>query len=112
MPTASAEKFDKILANNKWTLKNGIHAGMNLMELLKLNGNDFEFYGNQSELSFIIKSEDGGKIDFKKTVITLSCSNCNNNRVFNTSILSALDIAGENLPVSVYNIMLVPAPAK
>jgi hypothetical protein len=112
MPTASAEKFDKILANNQWAMKNGVHAGMNLMELLKLNGNDFEFYGNQSELSFIIKPGSDGKIDFKKTVITLSCSNCNNNRVFNTSIVSALDIAGENLPISVYNIMLVPSPAK
>jgi hypothetical protein len=112
MPTASAEKFDKVLANNQWALKNGIHAGMNLMELLKLNGKDFEFYGNQSELSFVIKPGDDGKIDFKKTVVTLSCSNCNNNRVFNTSIVSALDIAGENLPISVYNIMLLPDPVK
>ena len=112
IPTESAQKFDKILPNNKWTLKNGIHAGMSLIDLLKLNGKDFEFYGNLSKLSFIIKSGGDDKIDFKKTVITLSCTNCNNNRLFNTSIVNALDIVGENLPMSVSNIMLLPAPAK
>jgi len=108
IPTASAAKFDKILPNNEWMLKNGIHAGMSLIELLKLNGKDFEFYGNQSELAFMVKPQDGGKIDFKKTAITLSCSNCNNNRLFNTSTLAALDIAGESLPVYVYHIIISP----
>ena len=112
IPTESAQKFDKMMSNNKWTLKNGIHAGMSLRDLLKLNGEDFEFYGNQSKLSFIIKSGNDNKIDLKKTVITLSCSNCNNNNIFNATIVNALDIAGENLPVYVSNIMLLPASAK
>ena len=109
MPTASAKKFDKILLNNQWELENGIHAGMSLIELLKLNGKNFEFYGNQSELAFMIKPDMSGKIDFKKTMITLSCSNCNNNNLFSTSTtLSALAVAGENLPVYVYNIIISP----
>ena len=109
IPTASAEKFDEILANNKWELKNGVYAGMSLIELLKLNGKDFEIYGNQSELAFMVKPGISEKIDFKKTTITLSCSNCNNNNLFSTSnTLSAMGIAGENLPIYVYNIIIYP----
>jgi len=109
IPTASAQKFDDILPNNKWELKNGIHAGMSLIDLLKLNGKDFEIYGNQSEMAFMVKPGVSETIDFKKTTITLGCSNCNNNNLFRTSTtLSALGIAGENLPVYVYNIIISP----
>ncbi len=108
IPTVSAAKFNGVLKNNLWQLKNGIYPGMSIKELLKVNEKDFEIYGNQSEMAFMVKSESSGKVDFKKTAIMLSCSNCNDDRLFNKQAVKALDLAEENLPVYVYNIIIFP----
>jgi len=108
IPTVSAAKFNGVLKNNQWQLKNGIYPGMSIKELLKINERDFEIYGNQSAQAFMVKSESSGKIDFKKTAIVLSCSNCNDDRLFNKQAVKALDLAEENLPVYVYNIIIFP----
>jgi len=110
--TVGAKDFDGVIGTNEWELKNGIYPGMNITELLKINQKDFEFYGNKSVQAFMVKPENTGKIDFKKTIITLSCSNCNNDKLFNTSALNALDVAEENLPVYVYNIIIFPEHQK
>lgn len=106
IPTVSAEKFNDVIINNKWELENGIHTGMSIKELLMLNEKDFEFYGNRSGLSFMIKPENNGKIDFKKATIMLSCSNCNNNPLFNQKLLNATEVAEENLPLYVHAIII------
>ena len=79
---------------------------MGLKELLKINTEDFEIYGNHSELALMAKPGGNGKIDFKKTAITLSCNNCNNEKIFNTSILMAMELVDENLPVYIYKILI------
>lgn len=110
--TESAKKFDGIIGINEWELTNGIYPGMGIKELLKINGADFEIFGNQSEMALVVKEGGNGKIDFKKMLITLSCSNCNDKKIFNTSFVNAMDIAGENLPVYVYNIIIFPENKK
>ncbi len=109
IPTVSAKEFNEIIGINEWELENGIHPGMGIKELLKLNERDFEIYGNQSELAFMAKPENSGKVDFKKTMIILSCTNCNNYRLFNKSAVRAMEVAEENLPMYVYNIIIFPA---
>ena len=106
--TQSSRTFDGVISINEWQLKNGIYPGMTLKELLKINEEDFEIYGNRSAMSFMIKPGSNGKIDFKKSVITLSCSNCSNEKIFNTEAVKALDIADKNLPVYVYSIIISP----
>lgn len=106
IPTASAEKFNDVIINNKWELESGIHTGMSIKELLMLNEKDFEFYGNKSELSFMVKPESNGKIDFKKATIMLSCSNCNNDPLFNHKLINATDVAEVNLPLYVHAIII------
>ena len=109
IPAESTKKFNGIISINEWELENGIYSGMSIKELLKLNEKDFEIFGNQSELAFMVKPENSGKINFKKTAIMLSCNNCNNDRLFNKSAVRALDIAEENLPMYVYHIIIFPA---
>lgn len=110
LPTVSAAKFGGVLHNNLWELKNGIYPGMGIKELLKLNENDFEVYGIHSELAFMVKPGNNGKVDFKRSAIILSCSNCNDDRLFDKTTIRALDIAGKNLPVYVYYIILFFSP--
>lgn len=109
MPTVSGQQFKGvILNNNQWELKNGIRCGLDIKELVKLNKNDFEIYGKNSEFAFIIKPVKEGAIDFSKTGIALNCFNCTNRKLFDASIVNATNVVNENLLVSVKSIFIFP----
>ena len=82
---------------------------MAIKELLKINEMDFDIYGNASELAFMVKPGENGKIDFKKTAVMLSCNNCYDNKMFNQKVVSALDVAKANLPMYVYDVIIYPS---
>ncbi len=109
LPTVNSPKREGIISNNEWKLKCGIHPGMSLEDLIKLNENDFEIYGNKSELGLMIKPGLNGKIDFKKTAVMLSCKSCNDDKFFQKQEVSALDVTRENLPMYVFDIIIYPA---
>jgi len=109
LPTAGAEKNNRLTGNNEWRFQNGIHAGMPIKELLRINEMDFDIYGTESELAFMARPEDTGKIDFKKTAIMFSCSDCDDNKLFDQQVVSALDIAKKNLPMYVYDVIIYPS---
>lgn len=106
LPTESGKNNNPLSQHNEWQLKSGIYAGMTLKDLLKINGMDFDIYGNKSELAFLIKPNDYGKIDFKKTAVMLSCHECFDNKIFNQPIVSALDVAKANLPMRVFDVVI------
>ena len=108
IPTVNSPKPEGVISNNEWKLKCGMHPGMSIKDLIKLNENDFEIYGNESELGLMIKPGANGKIDFKKTAVMLTCSNCNNDKFFEKAEVSALDVAKKNLPMYVFDIILYP----
>lgn len=108
MPTLSAVKDNGVFSNNEWRLQNGIYAGMSIQELLKLNENDFQIYGNPSELAFMVKPGEKGNVDFNKTAVMLSCKSCNTDRIFDKLTVRARDIAKENLPMFVFDIIIYP----
>lgn len=106
LPTEGAKKNNPLSQNNEWQLKNGIYPGMALIDLLKINQMDFDIYGNKSELAFIVKPNEQGKIDFKKTAVMLSCHDCFDNKIFDQKIVSALDVAKANLPMRVFDVVI------
>lgn len=106
LPTEGAKDNDPISGNNEWQLKNGMYPGMALKDLLKINEMDFDIYGNKSEMSFLVKPNVYGKIDFTKTAVMLSCHQCFDNKIFNQKEVSALDVARANLPVRVFDIVI------
>lgn len=108
MPTLSAAKNNEVFSNNEWRLQNGIYAGMSIKELIKINENDFEIYGNSSELAFMVKPGEKGNVDFTKTAVMLSCKRCNTDRIFDKLTVRARDIAKENLPMFVFDIIIYP----
>lgn len=109
LPTVNSPVREGLLSNNEWKLKCGIHPGMSLKDLIKLNESDFKIYGNQSELGLMIKPEEDGKINFKKTAIMLSCKNCNTDNFLQKQEVSALAVARQNLPMYVFDIILYPS---
>jgi hypothetical protein len=109
LPTVSAEKVNAITGNNEWQFKNGIYSGMALKELLRLNQTDFGIYGNISEFAFMVKPVADGKIDFNKTAVMLSCNNCDDIKMFNQQVISALDVARKDLPMYVNDVIIYPS---
>jgi hypothetical protein len=109
LPTEGAKNNNPLSQHNQWKLKNGIYPGMGLKDLLKINEMDFDIYGNKSELAFLAKPNPYGKVDFKKTAVMLSCHECFNNKIFNQTLVSALEIAKANLPMRVFDIVIYPS---
>ena len=109
LPTEGGCKQNTPLdGNNEWKFQNGIHSGMPIKDLLRLNEMDFDIYGNKSDLAFMVKPGGNGKINFKKTAIMLSCSDCYGNEILDQPEVSALDIAKAHLPLRVFDIIIYP----
>lgn len=109
LPTEGAKNNNPLSRHNEWQLKNGIYPGMALKDLLKINEMDFDIYGNKSELAFLAKPNQYGKVDFKKTAVMLSCHQCYDNKIFNQTLVSALDVAKANLPMRVFDVVIYPS---
>jgi len=56
----------------------------------------------------MVKPVESGKIDFNKTAVTLSCNNCQDIKMFNQQVVSALDVAKKDLPMYVDDVIIYP----
>ena len=108
LPTLSAVQYSGNISQNKWGLKNGIYSNMNIRELLELNGEDFEFYGRNSEFSYMINPDNSGKIDFKKIGLTLGCFDCGRSALLDKVKISAVDALNNSLTLYVVYITIKP----
>jgi hypothetical protein len=106
--TPDAKKFNGSISHNKWELKNGIYQGMRISDLLRLNSNDFKFFGNQSEYSMMVEPKVTGSINFKWIGIGFNCFNCERAAVLDRQKVSASDAVNNNLAMHVSCIMISP----
>ncbi|MEO7394499.1 MAG: hypothetical protein ABIU11_06105 [Chitinophagaceae bacterium] len=107
LPTLKAIQYNSSISQNKWTLRNGIYSNMSIRELMEVNGEDFEFYGRNSEFSYMIEPKSTGKIDFKKIGVTLGCFDCSSPLLEKTKIKASSAIAS-TLGLYVVYIMIMP----
>lgn len=105
---ASAKESDHFVAENSWIFKSGLHAGMTLFELLKLNETDFRYYGTNSVNAGQILPENNGKLDFKKENVVLSCINCNDDKFSTAPVISANDALSGDKILFVLTVALSP----
>ncbi len=108
LPTASAAKDNSVTGNNEWQFRNGIYQGMDIKELLRLNQVDFDIYGNKSDLAYMVKPAESGRIDFKKTAVSFSCTTCEDLKIFNQKEVSAIEVAKNDIPMYVNAVILYP----
>lgn len=107
-PTKTYQENGIPNTNNDWKFLNGMRSGMSLRDVLRLNEMDFTIYGSKSDMGFMVKPEESGKIDFKKMGLMFRCPNCFDNEIFDQKEISALDIAKANLPLKVFDIIIYP----
>jgi len=112
MPTESLITYKDIVAENTWMSKEGVYSGMTLSNLARLNGNDFKFYGKNSEFPFMVVPENTGSINFKRNLVVLGCLSPNGSQLLDNSIVSTDKILNENPGMYVYLLMLSPAGLK
>jgi sorbitol-specific phosphotransferase system component IIA len=108
LPTEGSKDNLPLDGNNEWKFQSGIRSGMPIKDLLRLNEMDFYVYGNKSDLAFMAKPGETGKINFKKTAIMFSCSDCYGNEIMDQTEISALDIAKAHLSMRVFDIIIYP----
>ncbi len=104
--TPGAVKYTGSFGQNRWMLKNGIYPGMRIGDLLKLNANDFKFYGKNSEFSFMVEPKVTGNINFEWIGVMLDCFNCDRSGIINRSEISAADAVSNDLAMHVSYIMI------
>ncbi len=107
-PTAGALQFNAGIQQNKWMLKNGLYCNISLKELLELNKEDVEFYGRDSEFSYMVVPQATGNINFKKIGLTLGCFDCAGSDLLDGKKISAKNAVSKNLTMYVVYIMLMP----
>jgi hypothetical protein len=108
LPTETGLPFNDNISRNKWAFKSGIYSGMSIRDLLRLNGNDFKFYGLDSEFSMMVEPEITGNIDFKKTGIMLSSLDGAGPAILKRAKVSAEDVVENRIALHVFYIMLTP----
>jgi hypothetical protein len=106
--TASTANFSGNFSQNTWRLRNGVYSGMRLKDLLKMNANDFKFYGRSSEYSYMIVPEKTRYIDFTKVGILLDCFDCAGSELLNQVKVSAEEATQQELAFFVSSMMIFP----
>lgn len=108
LPTKDGKQNSIVNENNAWKFQNGIHHGMELKDVLRLNEADFDIYGTKSDFAFMVNPDNKGKLNFKKTALMFNCRDCSDNNIFDRADISALDIAKAKLPMRVFDIIIYP----
>jgi len=108
LPTKDGKQNSIVNENNAWKFQNGVHHGMDLKDVLRLNEADFDIYGIKSDFAFMVDPGNKGKINFKKTALMFNCRDCSDNNIFEQPYISALDIVKAKLPMRVFDIIIYP----
>jgi hypothetical protein len=108
LPTENGLPFNDNISRNKWAFRSGIYCGMSIRDLLRLNGNDFKFYGLDSEFSMMVDPGNTGNIDFKKTGIMLTSLDGTGPALLQRAKVSAEHIVENRIALHVFYIMLTP----
>jgi hypothetical protein len=107
--TKSQANYSGLISENAWSSKDGISPGMNLRNLIRLNGNDFKFYGNRSKFSLMVVPENTGKLDFKKNRVILGCLDPVGSRLLSNEMISAQEILNDDPGIYIFMIVLSPS---
>lgn len=105
----SSLESEKYVEQNNWALKSGVRPGMSLQQLRILNGNDFRFYGGNSNNSGSVIPDSQGRLDFKREEIILGCLNCSDDKYARAKVVNADDSIEEGWILFVLSIILSPS---
>jgi hypothetical protein len=106
LPTMSAVQYTGFVSQNKWVSKTGLYSGMSLTDLVRTNKGDANFFGRNSEFSFLIDPQSKGEIDFKKCGVMLGCVGCGGGDFLEKEKISSLAAVERNLQLYIFYLMI------
>jgi hypothetical protein len=113
MLSNGAARNSTMVSTNEWRSKQGVYAGMKLEELQELNQGRVKFHGFSTEQPGMLTKNNGGKLDFNRLGVVLSCLNCvNNNKMERQTVVDSETALQEERKVYVSSIIIIPEKAK
>ncbi|HVG12269.1 MAG TPA: hypothetical protein VM843_04655 [Flavisolibacter sp.] len=106
--TAGTQKFTRGVEQSLWQSKQGVYAGMGLLELQLLNQKPIDFYSWQTEEAGMIVPRNKGLIDFSKLGLVLNCLNCAGSSNGGASIVNSERELAEGRKVYVSTMIILP----
>ena len=100
--------YSSQVAENSWVLSNGIHCNLNLRELIRMAGGNFQFYGKKSDMFLSIVPGSAPDLELKDITVVLGCLNCNNSSILDVEKVNAQDALRTGLGMFVITVMLTP----
>jgi hypothetical protein len=98
---------------NRWKLRDNIYVGMELHQLVKVNGEDFEFFAGNTKYTGLIKPVKTGSVRFDSKELVLSCTNCNSSSFFRErETMYAKEAVRRDLMMYLLSITLYPEQKK
>jgi hypothetical protein len=101
-----------LITENDWLLKSGIHSGMPLADLRRLNEKNIAFCGGDAPNPGLIFPESTNKVDFKNADIVLGCTNCSDDKFMRTKIMNADKAMSDGRELFIHTIILYPVVSK
>ncbi|RYZ23954.1 MAG: hypothetical protein EOO16_03065 [Chitinophagaceae bacterium] len=114
MLTNGTARNASMMTSNEWQSKQGVYAGMKLEELQALNQGKVSFHGFSSEKPGMLTNTSGGKLDFDRLGIVLSCLNCanSNTSAAKQNVVDSEAAMQEERKVYVSSIIIIPEKEK
>lgn len=104
----SSNRNNHFVAENKWVSKSGLQAGMPLVQLRKLNGDNFKFQSGITPYFGTVMPDTTGKINFKRERVILSCINCKDEKFLSRPFVSADEAIADDKIFFVLALVLNP----
>lgn len=104
----SIGESDGFITENDWLLKSGIHVGMPLADLRRLNEKNIAFCGGDAPNPGLIFPESTNKVDFKNADVVLGCADCNDDKFMRTKMMNADKAISDGRALFILTIILYP----
>jgi hypothetical protein len=113
MLSNGAVRNSTMVSTNEWQSKQGVYAGMKLEELQELNQGQVNFHGFSTDQPGMLTKSNGGKLDFNRLGVVLSCLNCvNNNKMEKQNVVDSNSALQDDRKVYVSSIIIIPEKEK
>ncbi len=99
---------EKVITENKWSLKCGLRAGMPLYDLRSMNQKNISFCGGYAPNPGLVFPESTGKINFKDKDVILGCMNCDDEKFQSIKSMNADKAMKDGRIFFVLTIVLYP----
>ena len=99
----------KQVEHNKWYSKQGLHLGMSLSDMVRVNGEHIRMYGFETEQPGYATFDNKGKINFSRLGLQLNCIDCKEDSFYtNTDIISSDQLLRNSSRVFLNKIVVLP----